>query len=186
MGAFVRGCDELKAKTGASILVVHHSGKDESKGARGSSAFRAALDVEYRINREGKKGDALVITCTKMKDAEEPEPQAYDLRVVELFTDKDGEDITSLALIDRPRDPVEEEEIGLIANKTDNHTVLWQCIRSRTALKEPCSIALVRDDLKAMGVNVKNFSRWLTKLEHDRLITRNGQELALVNQNNDN
>ncbi|MEX0448017.1 AAA family ATPase, partial [Xenorhabdus sp. SGI246] len=38
MGAFVRGCDELKAKTGASILVVHHSGKDESNGARGSSA----------------------------------------------------------------------------------------------------------------------------------------------------
>ncbi|MBD2812514.1 hypothetical protein ID853_16905 [Xenorhabdus sp. Vera] len=33
-----------------------------------------------------------------MKDAEEPETQAYDLRVVELFTDKDGEDITSLAL----------------------------------------------------------------------------------------
>nr|WP_115827584.1 AAA family ATPase [Xenorhabdus cabanillasii] len=172
MGAFVRGCDELKAKTGASILVVHHSGKDESKGARGSSAFRAALDVEYRINREGKKGGALVITCTKMKDAEEPETQAYDLRVVELFTDKDGEDITSLALIDRLRDPVEEEEIGLIANKTDNHTALWQCIRSRTALKESCSIALVRDDLKAMGVNVKNFSRWLTKLEHDGLITR--------------
>ncbi|MBD2806622.1 AAA family ATPase [Xenorhabdus sp. ZM] len=184
MGAFVRGCDELKARTGASILVVHHSGKDESKGARGSSAFRAALDVEYKISREGKKGGALVIACTKMKDAEEPETQAYDLRVVELFTDKDGEDITSLALIDRPRDPVEEEEISLVANKTDNHTALWQCIRSRTALKEPCSIALVRDDLKAMGVNVKNFSRWLTKLEHDRLITRNGQELTMVNQNN--
>ncbi|WP_319927851.1 helicase RepA family protein, partial [Xenorhabdus littoralis] len=129
MGAFVRGCDELKAKTGASILVVHHSGKDESKGARGSSAFRAALDVEYRINQEGEKGGAQIITCTKMKDAEEPETQAYDLRVVELFTDKDGEDITPLALIDRPRDPVEEEEIGLIANKTDNHTALWQCIR---------------------------------------------------------
>ncbi|MDE9563541.1 AAA family ATPase [Xenorhabdus bovienii] len=185
MGAFVRGCDELKAKTGASILVVHHSGKDESKGARGSSAFRAALDVEYRINREGKKGGALVITCTKMKDAEEPETQAYDLRVVELFTDKDGEDITSLALIDKPRDPVEEEETGLISNKTDNHTALWQCIRSRTVLKEPCSIALVRDDLKAMGVNVKNFSRWLTKLEHDGLIIRSGQELTLVNQNNE-
>nr|WP_258087301.1 AAA family ATPase [Xenorhabdus bovienii] len=185
MGAFVRGCDELKAKTGASILVVHHSGKDESKGARGSSAFRAALDVEYRINREGKKGGALVITCTKMKDAEEPETQAYDMRVVELFTDKDGGDITSLVLIDRPRDPVEEDDIGHIPNKTDNHTALWQCIRSRTALKEPCSIALVRDDLKAMGVNVKNFSRWLTKLENDGLITRNGQELTIINQRND-
>ncbi|WFQ80081.1 AAA family ATPase [Xenorhabdus sp. SF857] len=186
MGAFVRGCDELKAKTGASILVVHHSGKDESKGARGSSAFRAALDVEYRISREGKKGGALVITCTKMKDAEEPETKAYDMRVVELFTDKDGENITSLVLVDRPRDPVEEEDIGHVSNKTDNHTALWQCIiRSRIALKEPCSIALVRDDLKAIGVNVKNFSRWLTKLEQDGMITRNGQELTIMNQNNE-
>ncbi|WP_340621533.1 AAA family ATPase [Xenorhabdus siamensis] len=185
MGAFVRGCDELKAKTGASILVVHHSGKDESKGARGSSAFRAALDVEYRISREGKKGGALVMTCTKMKDAEELETKAYDMRVVELFTDKDGENITSLVLVDRPRDPVEEEDIGHVSNKTDNHTALWQCIRSRTALKEPCSIPLIRDDLKAMGVNVKNFSRWLTKLEQDGLIARNGQELTIMNQNNE-
>ncbi|MDC9597762.1 AAA family ATPase [Xenorhabdus anantnagensis] len=185
MGAFVRGCDELKAKTGASILVVHHSGKDESKGARGSSALRAALDVEYKISREGKKGGSLVITCTKMKDAEEPETKAYDMRVVELFTDKDGEEITSLALIDRPRDPVEEEDIDHVANKTDNHTALWQCIRSRTALKEPCSIALVRDDLKSMGVNVKNFSRWLTKLEQDGMITRHGQELTIINRNNE-
>ncbi|MBC8951147.1 hypothetical protein Xets_03947 [Xenorhabdus sp. TS4] len=120
-----------------------------------------------------------------MKDAEEPETKAYDMRVVELFTDKDGEEITSLALIDRPRDPVEEEDIDHIANKTDNHTALWQCIRSRTALKEPCSIALVRDDLKSMGVNVKNFSRWLTKLEQDGMITRHGQELTIINRNNE-
>ncbi|OTA21726.1 DNA primase [Xenorhabdus beddingii] len=185
MGAFVRGCDELKAKTGASILVVHHSGKDESKGARGSSAFRAALDVEFKISREGKKGGALIIACTKMKDAEEPETKAYDLRVVELFTDRDGENITSLVLIDKPRDPVEEEEIEFVANKTDNHTALWQCIRSRTTLKEPCTVALIRDDLKAMGVNVKNFSRWLTKLEQDGMIIRHGQELTIVNQNNE-
>ncbi|PHM50984.1 DNA primase [Xenorhabdus sp. KK7.4] len=184
MGAFVRGCDELKAKTGASILVVHHSGKDESKGARGSSSLRAALDVEYKISQEGKKGGSLVITCTKMKDAEEPDTKAYDMRVVELFTDKDGEEITSLALIDRPRDPAEEEDIEHVANKTDNHTALWQCIRSRTALKEPCSITLVRDDLKSMGVNVKNFSRWLTKLEQAGMITRYGQELTIINQNN--
>lgn len=31
MGAFIRGCDELKRRTGATVLVVHHSGKDETK-----------------------------------------------------------------------------------------------------------------------------------------------------------
>lgn len=184
MGAFIRGCDELKAKTGATVLVVHHSGKDESKGARGSSSFRAALDAEYRISREGK-GGALIIACTKMKDAEEPETKAYDLKVVELFTDADGEHITSLSLVDKPRDPQESDEIEFIANKTDNHTALWQSIRSRTAMNEACTVALVRDDLKAMGVNVKHFSRWLTKLEKDGLIKREGQELLIINQSKD-
>ena len=36
MGAFVRSMDALRADTGAHVMVVHHSGKDRSLGARGS------------------------------------------------------------------------------------------------------------------------------------------------------
>lgn len=31
MGAFIEGCDVIRQKTGATVLVVHHSGKDEGK-----------------------------------------------------------------------------------------------------------------------------------------------------------
>ncbi|OSK24060.1 regulatory prophage protein [Escherichia coli M056] len=170
MGAFIRGCDELKRRTGATVLVVHHSGKDETKGARGSSAFRASLDAEYRIRREGADSEALVISCTKMKDAEELKEAAYDLRVVELFTDTDGELITSLVVVDKPRPPVELERIEEAGNKTENHAALWQCIRTRTAHGEPCTIALLRDDMKKLGYEMKHFSRWLRKLEKDGVI----------------
>ena len=175
MGAFVHGCDELKRRTGATVLVIHHSGKDETKGARGSSAFRAALDAEYRIRREGAGSEALVIACTKMKDAEELKEMACDLREVELFKDEGGELITSLVLEDKPRPPVERERIEYAKNKTENHVALWQCIRTRTAQKEPCSIALLRDDMKKLGYEMKNFSRWLHKLEKDGVIyTKDG------------
>lgn len=175
MGAFVRGCDEIKKLTGASILVVHHSGKDVSKGARGSSAFRASLDAEFMIRREGK-GDALVMTCTKMKDAEEPEEKAYDLRVVEIFTDADGEVVTSLVVQDKPRAPKDDDEyLDRIDNMSENHVALWQCIRGRTALKDPCTIALVRDDMKALGFDTKHFRRWLLKLEKSGAIRVNGE-----------
>ena len=175
MGAFVHGCDELKRRTGATVLVIHHSGKDETKGARGSSAFRAALDAEYRIRREGAGSEALVIACTKMKDAEELKEMACDLREVELFKDEGGELITSLVLVDKPRPPVERERIEYAKNKTENHVALWQCIRTRTAQKEPCSIALLRDDMKKLGYEMKNFSRWLHKLEKDGVIyTKDG------------
>ncbi|MCZ5153541.1 helicase RepA family protein [Escherichia coli] len=177
MGAFIRGCDELKRRTGATVLVVHHSGKDETKGARGSSAFRASLDAEYRIRREGADSEALVISCTKMKDAEELKEAAYDLRVVELFTDTDGELITSLVLEDTPRPPVERERIEEAKYKTENHVALWQCIRTRTAQKEPCTIALLRDDMKKLGYEMKNFRRWLYKLEGDGVITIDGDDV---------
>ncbi|HCS5506620.1 TPA: DNA primase, partial [Escherichia coli] len=120
-------------------LVVHHSGKDETKGARGSSAFRASLDAEYRIRREGADSEALVISCTKMKDAEELKEAAYDLRVVELFTDTDGELITSLVVVDKPRPPAELERIEEAGNKTENHAALWGCIRSRTQRGDKCT-----------------------------------------------
>lgn len=85
------------------MLVVHHSGKDEAKGARGSSSFRAVLDAEFQVKREGDQ-IAMILTCTKMKDAEEQKRGAYDLQPVKLFTDEEGEEIHSLAVRDVARE----------------------------------------------------------------------------------
>ncbi|MCL0891278.1 AAA family ATPase, partial [Escherichia coli] len=177
MGAFIQGCDAIKQATGATVLVVHHSGKDETKGARGSSAFRAALDAEYRISRENSDVTALVAACTKMKDAEEPKESAYDLKSVEVFTDTDGEEIVSMVVIDVPRAPAELERIEEAGNKTENHAALWQCIRTRTAHGEPCTIALLRDDMKKLGYEMKHFRRWLYKLEGDGVIAIDGDDV---------
>ncbi|HIG8798080.1 TPA: helicase RepA family protein [Raoultella terrigena] len=178
MGAFIEGCDTIKQKTGATVLVVHHSGKDEAKGARGSSSFRAALDAEFNVKREGE-AKALILSCTKMKDAEEPERRAYDLKPVELYVDEDGEAIGSLVLRDMSREPneVDPELIG-VDKLSDNHMALWQAIRSRKASGEPCNRAIVRDDLKALGLNVKHFTRWLQKLIDDGLVLQDGDLLA--------
>ena len=54
MGAFIRGCGSIQQLTGATVLVVHHSGKNVDKGGRGSSSLPAALDVEYLVSRDGE------------------------------------------------------------------------------------------------------------------------------------
>lgn len=183
MGAFIEGCDNIKRLTGASVLVVHHSGKDEAKGARGSSSFRAALDAEFSVKREGE-GKALVLTCTKMKDAEEPAKKAYDLRTVELFTDDDGEDICSLVVRDVARTAVEiDPELARLGNITENHSTLWNLIRSRTENGDLCTRSILRDDMKAMGIDTsKNFSRWLTKLHTDGLVAVDGEEVKILSK----
>jgi hypothetical protein len=114
-----------------------------------------------------------------MKDSEEPERRAYDLREVGLYTDEDGEPIGSLVLRDMSREPNEvDPELMGVEKLSDNHMAVWQAIRSRIARCEPCTKAIVRDDLKALGVNTKHFRRWLQKLIDDGLVIENGEELT--------
>lgn len=51
MGIFIQRALQVKNLTGAAVLLVHHAGKDESRGARGSSALKAAVDVEIYVKR---------------------------------------------------------------------------------------------------------------------------------------
>jgi hypothetical protein len=53
MGRFISVARELGEVTGGLVLVLHHAGKDESRGARGHSSLRAAADTELAIVRDG-------------------------------------------------------------------------------------------------------------------------------------
>lgn len=95
MGAFVRSCDRIREVTGATVLVIHHSGKDAEKGARGSSALRAACDFEFKVTSSGKKVTKL--TCTKAKDSDPIEDMGFKLEPVEIGrNDSKGRPMVSL------------------------------------------------------------------------------------------
>lgn len=49
MGLVVQRFDRIRAATGAHFLLIHHSGKDAAKGARGHSSLRAAVDTEIEV-----------------------------------------------------------------------------------------------------------------------------------------
>lgn len=68
MGAFVRAIGGLRERTGSTIMIIHHTGWDESR-PRGASALRAALDCEVRAVRD--ELGTVSLSCSKMKDAEE-------------------------------------------------------------------------------------------------------------------
>lgn len=51
MGQYVANLKRIKAETGAAVMVVHHAGKDESRGMRGHSALLGALDAELTVER---------------------------------------------------------------------------------------------------------------------------------------
>lgn len=92
MGQFVRSIDHLRAVTGAHVMVVHHSGKDASKGARGSGSLRAAADTEIELTRND---GVIMAEARKQRDMACDAVFAYQLKTVFLGVDDDGDNVTS-------------------------------------------------------------------------------------------
>lgn len=92
VGMVLAQCAKIHRQTGAMVILVHHSGKDDGAGARGSSALRAAADVEIQVKGDSKARAAKV---TKQKDGEDGKQYGFRLHTVVLGEDEDGEDITS-------------------------------------------------------------------------------------------
>ena len=97
-GKVVSNCDLIRKVTGAHVMIVHHSGKDEDRGARGSSALKAAVDAEIQVTSQGE------IICHKQRNMPKPEPLHFQLQTIALGTDEDGGTVTSAIVIpaDRP------------------------------------------------------------------------------------
>jgi hypothetical protein len=94
MGKYVYGKDRIRAETGAHVMSVHHSGKNEDNGARGHSSLRAAMDTEIRVSRPSG-GLVSLVTVTKQRDLPAIDPMAFSLETVELGVDRRGNAITS-------------------------------------------------------------------------------------------
>lgn len=99
MGAFVAACDRLRHETGATVLMVHHSGKDTAKGARGHSSLRAALDTELEVSGDANPRQLAV---RKQRDLPNGAAWAFDLEPVEIGKDAEtGEPITACVVLHR-------------------------------------------------------------------------------------
>ena len=97
MGKFSQNLDKLGREFDTAVLVVHHSGKDSSRGARGSSAFRTALDHELLVNKSGT--EYMKVTCGKARDWELFDPIGFQLCKQDVLVD--SESVPSCVLEER-------------------------------------------------------------------------------------
>jgi hypothetical protein len=92
MGKAIRNIRLITEATGATALVVHHAGKDATRGARGWSGIRAAADAEIEISRNDT---GHLISITKMKDGDDSQQWGFRLNPVQVGIDNDGDIETS-------------------------------------------------------------------------------------------
>ena len=82
-------------------MLVHHSGKDVAKGARGSSSLRAATATEIEV--EPSEGYS-VARVTKQRDLEVAGEFAFSLQVVELGVNPRGGVVSSCVVVEHVPD----------------------------------------------------------------------------------
>ena len=92
MGTIITNAMKLQRKTNALVILVHHTGKDATRGPRGHSSLFAALDTSIETKRTNTGREWAL---TKAKDAEDSTKQEFLLQQIELGVDTDGERITS-------------------------------------------------------------------------------------------
>lgn len=97
MGKALAHCAGIHRATGATIILIHHAGKDASKGSRGWSGLRAAADAEIEIVRTAS---GRMLRVSKQKDGDDTGEWGFALEVVNIGVDEDGDVIDSCVAVE--------------------------------------------------------------------------------------
>jgi hypothetical protein len=110
MGAIVSTCDILRERYKTLIMLVHHAGKNQKAGARGSSALTAGVDTEIEI--EARPGDSHYATWRKQRDGETGFSYQFELEECDLGMDPDGDPVTNCHVVNLKRIGFESTDPG--------------------------------------------------------------------------
>ena len=125
MGLIVAASKILQELIGGLVLLIHHTGKDASKGMRGHSSLHAALDCAIEVKRSGDHREWLV---AKSKDGEDGASHPFKLQVVPMGNDSDGDAITSCVIVPNQSAQADAKKIPTLGS---NQTI------ALNALEEP-------------------------------------------------
>ena len=98
----MNGLERLKTETGAVIVLLHHEGKDESRGMMGATTLKGAIDAEFKVRSED---DLVTVESGKSKD-DTPATFTFQTRVVDVLNPvtkqpmltRKGKQVTTLTL----------------------------------------------------------------------------------------
>tara|TARA_R100000315_G_C5220632_1_gene132563 strand:- start:459 stop:1442 length:984 start_codon:yes stop_codon:yes gene_type:complete len=162
MSRFIQNLDRIRNTTGCTVLFVHHTGKNASLGARGSSAIYASVDTSIEC---AKQESVLTITCDKQKDAPPFEQRQFQMKEVNFL---DGSSLVPILDENPVVNTVDSDVLAkleyLLSNEgqTKKHKDIpdGQNVINRSRLREECL------DLFEGTSNTKNkaFGRVMEKL----------------------
>lgn len=96
-GEVVAALNMLRDATdGGSVIAVHHSGKDPTKGDRGHTVMLGSVDARYELTGDAQ---AIKLRVNKLNAGPHPMPEWFRLHPVDLAPDADGTPRTGAVLM---------------------------------------------------------------------------------------
>lgn len=121
-------CNALMQEFNCSVILVHHTGvSDEAQHrARGSSAWRGALDIEISIV-PGKDNVPMQIVQRKSKDAELAETIHVELQQVAIpgWRDEDNQQVTSAVIVQAQAPIVTKKDSKIDSHRKTFENAWW-------------------------------------------------------------
>jgi hypothetical protein len=122
MGELIDAAKALQGEFGGLVLLVHHSGKDQSRGLRGHSSLNAALDASIEVVKLDGRREWRI---DKAKDGSDEAGESFRLEVVAIGQHEDGDPITSCVVV--PDDATKQIRRA-IPPKSGNQGVAWNVL----------------------------------------------------------
>ena len=80
---FVHSCSRVQRHVNGAALGIHHTGKDVSRGMRGSTVLIGACDTSIRCKGDLKLAKSVTLIVEKQKDGEQIDDVILDMKTVE-------------------------------------------------------------------------------------------------------
>ena len=120
VGRAIENCARIQVALGATVMFIHHAGKDVTRGMRGWSGLKAAIEGEVLVERNVTDGNRYA-TFTKVKDGQDGLSVGFDLTVVDLGprsaydpeADDDERDTSCIVRVSNPKaEKPERKRVG--------------------------------------------------------------------------
>ena len=137
MGAFIQATGKIQNRYKCSLMLLHHAGKDTTKGLRGHSSLLGAVDTQMEIMRfpETTKG---LILMSKQKDGEDGQRYGFEAITVDI-------DRSDLGLENGSSLVIEASEVGdMKTTDTENKPEKGKAIGAKQKIAEKSLIVAIK------------------------------------------
>ncbi len=134
MGRIIAAAKRLQAAVAGLVLLVHHAGKDTTKGMRGHSSLLAAIDTAIEVSRQGSGRQWKL---AKAKDAADTDALSFELEPLTLGLDHDQQPVTSCVVVPREGDTQPQIRVPQGANQRIVFDALVELIEREGSASAP-------------------------------------------------